>query len=113
MSFGVHSNWYKIAESLAEIDFSADGLTQITASGKVITVGLHQNKLFACAGKCPHAGGLLADGYIDESGNLVCPLHRYRFNPYNGRNISGEGFFLKTFAIEQRPDGIFINIPGI
>ena len=40
-------------------------------------------------------------------GILFCPLHNYRFNPKNGRNANGEGYFLKTFAVEIREDGIY------
>ena len=102
-------SWHKIAESLAEINFPAnDRLAELDINGKKLCIGKHNNQLFACTQKCPHAGGILADGYIDATGNLVCPLHRYKFNPQNGRNISGEGYFLKTFLIEEREDGVFI-----
>ena len=100
--------WHKIAESIAEISFSNNGLVELAVNGKKICLGKHKDQIFACAQKCPHAGGILADGYIDAVGNLVCPLHRYKFNPQNGRNISGEGYFLKTFLIEERNDGVFI-----
>jgi 3-phenylpropionate/trans-cinnamate dioxygenase ferredoxin subunit len=103
-------NWHKIAESMDEFIFQANGLTELQINGKMICIGKHNNRLFACTQKCPHAGGILADGYIDSTGNLVCPLHRYKFNPENGRNISGEGYFLKTFLIEERADGIFIYL---
>ena len=105
--------WYKIAESISEINAGPNGLTTLDVAGKTITIGLHNNEVFACTQKCPHAGGLLADGYIDAVGNLVCPLHRYRFNPINGRNTSGEGYYLKTFRVEIREDGVFVNIPGL
>ena len=98
---------------MAEIDFSANGLAIVTVAGKTITLGRDKEKLFACAHKCPHAGGLLADGYVDALGNIVCPLHRYRFDPFNGRNTSGEGYYLKTFPVELREDGVFVNIPGL
>lgn len=101
-------DWYKIAESLAEMKFSKNGLTEVEVNGKKLCVGLYNNKLFACTQKCPHAGGILADGYIDAVGNLVCPLHRYKFNPQNGRNTSGEGYFMKTFLIEEKEGGIYI-----
>ena len=107
------SSWHKIAESIAEINFPASGVTLITVAGKTITVGRDKEKLFACAHKCPHAGGVLADGYMDALGNIVCPLHRYRFNPFNGRNTSGEGYYLKTFLVEEREDGLYVNIPGL
>jgi 3-phenylpropionate/trans-cinnamate dioxygenase ferredoxin subunit len=106
------NSWHKIAEGISEISFSANGLTIIEVAGKTITIGRHNDLIFACAQKCPHAGGILADGYIDAVGNLVCPIHKYRFNPQNGRNISGEGFYLKVFAVELRENGVFVNIPS-
>ncbi len=102
------NNWIKIAESIAEIKFSANGLTELEVEGKKICIGKQDNKIFACTQKCPHAGGILANGYIDAVGNLVCPLHRYKFNAANGRNTSGEGYFLKTYLIEEREEGVFI-----
>jgi 3-phenylpropionate/trans-cinnamate dioxygenase ferredoxin subunit len=106
------NSWHKIAESISEIDFSANGLAMLEVAGKTITVGLHNNRFFACIQKCPHAGGILADGYIDAIGNLVCPVHRYKFDTQNGRNTSGEGYYLKIFALELREDGVFVNIPN-
>lgn len=106
----INHTWIKIAESLTEINFTANGLTEISVNGKTICLAKHQDQLFACTQKCPHAGGILANGHIDALGKLVCPLHRYKFDPANGRNTSGEGYFLKTFAIEERPDGIYISL---
>lgn len=103
-------NWHKIADSIAEISFGENGLAQIEVSGKQICIA-HKNKtISACTYKCPHAGGLMTNGYIDAMGNIVCPLHRYKFSLQSGRNISGEGYFLKTFPIEDRLEGVFVGI---
>ena len=102
--------WFKIADHLAELTFSPTGLAETEVNGKRICLSQHKDQLFACAAKCPHASGTLADGYIDSLGNIVCPIHRYKFNLQNGRNISGEGYFLKTYPIETRENGIFIGI---
>ena len=102
-------SWYKISDNLNEISFSADGLAQLEIAGKIICLAKKENTLSACSAKCPHAGGTLADGYIDSLGNIVCPLHRYKFCLKNGRNVSGEGYFLKTFPVEIREDGIFVG----
>lgn len=104
------NTWYKIAESIAGINFSASGLAEMEVNGKKFCVGLHNNQIFACTQKCPHAGGILADGYIDAVGNIVCPMHRYKFSMKTGRNVSGEGYFLKIFPVEVRADGVFIQI---
>ena len=102
--------WHKVAENIAEIKFSATGLAEIRVANKIFCIVLHQNVVSVCTQKCPHAGGILSDGFIDAAGHIVCPLHRYKFNLQNGRNTSGEGYFLKTFPVEIRKEGVFVGI---
>ncbi|MBZ5857777.1 Rieske (2Fe-2S) protein [Flavihumibacter profundi] len=102
--------WHKIAESEAELDFGPNELAVANLDGKSICVGRHKGALFAFAHKCPHAGGLLAEGFIDALGNVVCPLHRYKFNMANGRNVSGEGYYLKHWPVELRESGVYVGV---
>jgi 3-phenylpropionate/trans-cinnamate dioxygenase ferredoxin subunit len=104
--------WHKIADNISGINFNANGLAEVDINGKTICLAKHHDQVFACTQKCPHAGALLAGGHIDALGNLVCPLHKYKFSLKNGRNISGEGYYLKTFAIQEREAGVFICIEG-
>jgi 3-phenylpropionate/trans-cinnamate dioxygenase ferredoxin subunit len=53
----------------------------------------------------------MANGTVDALGNIVCPLHRYKFSMVNGRNVSGEGYHLKTWKVEWREDGVWIDLP--
>jgi 3-phenylpropionate/trans-cinnamate dioxygenase ferredoxin subunit len=53
---------------------------------------------------------VLTEDYLDAAGNIICPLHRYKFSLQNVCNISGEGYYLKIFPVELRLDGIFIGI---
>ena len=101
--------WIKIADSIHELALSVDGLAEIEVDGKKICIALHNDTLFACAAKCPHAGGTMAHGYVDALGNIVCPLHRYKFSLEHGRSTSGEGYFLKVYHVENRSDGVFIG----
>jgi 3-phenylpropionate/trans-cinnamate dioxygenase ferredoxin subunit len=101
--------WHKIADSLDELQLSSEGLFEIEVNGKKVCIALNKDQLFACAAKCPHAGGNMSHGYTDALGNIVCPLHRYKFALANGRNTSGEGYYLKTYPIEKRENGIFIG----
>lgn len=101
--------WFKIAESKNEIFWQENNLAVTEAGGKKITLAKIGDELLAFAYKCPHASGILADGFIDATGNIVCPLHRYKFNPANGRNVSGEGYYLKVYPVEEREAGIFVG----
>ncbi len=102
--------WYKIALSVGDINWQENKLAIVEVNGKKITLANHQQKVFAVAYKCPHANALMAEGYIDGVGNIVCPLHRFKFSLDKGRNVSGEGYYLKTFPIEHREDGIFVYL---
>jgi 3-phenylpropionate/trans-cinnamate dioxygenase ferredoxin subunit len=101
--------WYKVADHTNEIDFTENNIGIAELKGKNICIGKYRDGLFAFAYKCPHAGGILADGHIDALGNVVCPLHRYKYNLQNGRNVSGEGYYLKHWPIEIREDGIYVG----
>ena len=102
--------WHKIADHLDEISFSSNNMSEVEAGGKNLCLGRFNNQVFAFARKCPHAGGWLSEGYIDALGNVVCPLHRYKFDLKNGRNISGEGYYLKNWPVEIRDDGVYVGI---
>ena len=97
----------KIAESILEFEWNSKGMCIVEADGKKITLAKFQEKLFAFAHTCPHAGGIMADGYIDALGNAVCPLHRYKFSLKTGRNATGEDY-LKTYSTEINENGVFV-----
>ncbi|MBV9986763.1 MAG: Rieske 2Fe-2S domain-containing protein [Chitinophagaceae bacterium] len=106
---GTNWKWHKIAETEAELGWQENNMCLVQAGDRKLTLARHQDQLFAFAWKCPHASGILADGYISAAGQVVCPLHRYRFDMQNGRNTSGEGYFLKVYRAERREDGIWVG----
>ena len=99
--------WYKIADFEESLPWQQNNMCLVTAGDKKMTLARFNGQLFAFAYKCPHASGIMADGYLNAAGQVTCPLHRYRFDIKNGRNTSGEGYFLKTYLVEKRPEGIF------
>ena len=101
--------WHKLADTAEELCADGKPLHEITINGKRVCIAKVSDELKACAAKCPHAGGDMSQGYVDALGNIVCPLHRYKFSLQNGRNVSGEGYFLKTYPIEINEKGIFIG----
>lgn len=101
--------WHKVAGHINEIDWQANNIAVAEISGKKINLALFRDSVFAFAFKCPHAGGILADGYVDALGNVVCPVHRYKYSLQNGRNVSGEGYYLKHWPVELREDGIYVG----
>jgi nitrite reductase/ring-hydroxylating ferredoxin subunit len=102
--------WHKIAESAAELLAGGNRISVAEINGKKVCVTEYNQQWYGFAYKCPHASGLMAEGYIDAVGNIVCPVHRYKFSLLNGRNTSGEGYYLKTYPVELREDGIYVGL---
>lgn len=110
MQAGKNYQWHKVAEHVNELPWQPNNLCEVEVAGKTLCLARVQAAVHACARKCPHAGGTMANGFIDPLGNVVCPLHRYKFSLQNGRNVSGEGYHLKTYPVELREDGVYVGL---
>jgi len=103
--------WHKVAESRAELFGAGVDMAEVEVDGKTVLVVKVGEEMYACASKCPHAGARMKDGYLDAQGNLVCPLHRYRFDPKTGRNVSGEGYFETKQSLSRcRPEASALSL---
>jgi 3-phenylpropionate/trans-cinnamate dioxygenase ferredoxin subunit len=102
-------NWHKLANSEDEMFTNGEDMQELEIEGKTVLLVRVGKEIYGCASKCPHAGARMKEGYVDVQGNLVCPLHKYRFDVKTGRNVSGEGYFLKRYLIMRSEEGVFIN----
>ena len=102
--------WIKVADDVQEVSFKENGIASIKIGDKEVCLFKTIAGLKACAEKCPHAGGDLSKGFLDNRGNIVCPVHGYRFSVQTGRDATGEGYFLKIYKVLQNDEGIFIKL---
>jgi len=95
-------SWHKAAE----LDELADGqLKAFEADGIPMVLSRLGNRYGALRDRCPHAGGPLSQGCI-ENGLVVCPWHGREYDPLTGRC---EGYqAAQAYAVEVREDGIFV-----
>ena len=104
--------WHKI-ETIAASALEENRLIEVAVATKKIGLLKKNNMVYAFTALCPHAGAPLCEGWLDPLGRIVCPDHKYRFDPANGRNTSGEGYKLFTYPVEIRGDEIFVGLmPG-
>jgi nitrite reductase/ring-hydroxylating ferredoxin subunit len=94
-----------------KISLAINEVTTIKAGGKKICLGRLEDGYHAVGNTCPHAGGPLGYGWCDGHGNVVCPHHRYKYDLRTGKNSSGEGYYVRPYPVEERPEGIFIGMP--
>lgn len=102
--------WHKIAEHPQELLFNEGSIAVVQVNDSPYCIGRFQEQLFGFAHRCPHAAVPLSGGYIDAKGNVVCPLHFYKFSIRSGQNTSGEGYLLPTWPVACRPDGVYLGL---
>jgi nitrite reductase/ring-hydroxylating ferredoxin subunit len=66
-------------------------------------------RFVALGGRCPHTGGPLGHGWI-EDGEAVCPLHHWRFRLGDGRCTSVSGESVHRFDCEVRGDEVWVAV---
>ena len=94
--------------SLCELDELEEGRGKyVEIGGFQLAVFLHQGGAYVIDNYCPHAGGNLAGGYVDEDGCAVCPWHSWAFRLQNGQLRDSPGVMVSTYKtrLVQRPDG--------
>ncbi len=104
---GLGLTWNKV-EQLAYSAIEENKLMEVSIGEKRIGLVRRQGSLHAFTAKCPHAGAPLCEGWLDAQGRIVCPDHKYRFDPTNGRNTTGEGYKLFTYPVEVRDDEVWV-----
>ena len=60
---------------------------------------------------CPHRGSSLIQGNINSSGEIICPLHQYRFDLTTGQVKSGSCDDLDVFPNELTENGLEVSLP--
>ncbi len=63
----------------------------------------------ALSARCPHAAGPLDRGWV-EDGELVCPLHRWRFRLADGRCTTVRGNTIPRYDCEVRGESVWVAL---
>lgn len=98
--------WHKVLNHISDLP---EGRVKTVYAGHTEICLSHFDGSFnALTNKCPHQGGPLGEGSI-ENGLLRCPWHGWDFNPCGG---DSEGFQdgLKKYQLKVENDSIYVEI---
>lgn len=99
--------WHKVLDEAAELP---EGRVMTVTAGHVGVCLTHfKGKFSALDNKCPHQGGPLGEGSI-ENGLLRCPWHGWDFDPHTGQSPGYHDDETTTFQVEVKEDGVFIGL---
>lgn len=98
--------WYKVLNS--KEDLAAERVITVNAGHKQIALSNFDDKICALDNHCPHQGGPLGEGSI-ENGILRCPWHGWDYHPCTGK-APGFDDGVESYPVEERDDGIYVRI---
>ncbi|NNF65392.1 MAG: Rieske 2Fe-2S domain-containing protein [Acidimicrobiia bacterium] len=85
-------------------------VTTVVANRRALCVARTEDGWGVLDNRCPHQGGPLGEGRI-EDGFVVCPWHAYEYDPIDGTPPEGYGDAAPCFAVEERDDGLYVELP--
>jgi thiamine pyrophosphate-dependent acetolactate synthase large subunit-like protein/nitrite reductase/ring-hydroxylating ferredoxin subunit len=104
--------WHRVADR----DELPEGRVKTVSAGSQSLALTHINGQFAAMeNRCPHQGGPLGEGSIEQGTDgqcwLRCPWHGWDFDPLTGLPPGGhEDTGQQLFPVEVRDDGIWVGI---
>ncbi len=103
------TQWYHVLD----LDELPEGRVKTVVAGhKSLALTHHQGQYGALDNRCPHQGGPLGEGSI-ENGLLRCPWHGWDYCPLTGQppgDLEVDDS-LETFPVEVREDGVYVGVP--
>lgn len=95
-----------------------DGRLRALAEGSLVRVMVKKRALafvrmngalHAMDDRCPHQGRALSNGWVDD-GHVVCPFHRFHYDPATGRCKHGLTTNVGVYPVREDPAGVFVGV---
>ena len=99
--------WHKVLDN--KKDLPEGRVKTVTAAHKGICLTHFKGAFSALDNKCPHQGGPLGEGSI-ENGMLRCPWHGWDFDPCSGKPPGGYDDGIPTYAVKEEGDAIYVGL---
>ncbi|MEL6917835.1 MAG: thiamine pyrophosphate-binding protein, partial [Bacteroidota bacterium] len=99
--------WHKVLNH--KKDLPEGRVKTVTVNHKGICLTHFEGKFSALDNKCPHQGGPLGEGSI-ENGMLRCPWHGWDFHPCTGLPPGGFDDGVETFQVREENDAVFVGM---
>ena len=98
--------WYKVLDHTSQLN--ENRVMTVDAGHQQLCLTHFKGKFNAITNKCPHQGGPLGEGSI-ENGKLRCPWHGWDFSPCGG---DSDGFDdgLASFKTKIENDAVYVEV---
>ena len=100
------TNWIKVLDKKS--DLPEGRVMTVMVKDKAVCLSHHNGKFCALDNACPHQGGPLGEGSI-ENGLLRCPWHGWDFDPCTGKPPGGFDDGVDTYNVKTEGEVVFVE----
>lgn len=86
---------------------------------KVVQIDQHvvaifnlEGRFYALDNTCPHQGGPLGEGYLEENGIVSCPWHGWTFDVCSGISPIDSELKVRTYPVRVEGGQIIVTVDG-
>ena len=96
----------------AEGEIPPGGRKIVEVEGRSIGVFNLDGRYFALRNRCPHQGGPLGEGYLEENGVISCPWHGWTFDLKTGVSPLDRDVRVGCYPVRVEEGLIVVELPG-
>jgi len=109
------AEWYRVTTHRTagvsdDEPLAIDEITSVVVAGRAVCLTRTAGGYGALDNRCPHQGGPLGEGTIEDD-CVICPWHGYEYDPRTGAPPEGYGDRAIAYAVEERDDGVYVELP--
>jgi nitrite reductase (NADH) small subunit len=95
--------------ALAAADLPPGRAAEVTVGGRAVALFNVDGTFHALAGRCPHRGGPLGQGFLDGP-QVSCPWHNWTFDVTTGRNVASDDLVVPRFDVKVEGGQVCVRV---
>ena len=99
----------EFAPAIAVVDLPPGTAAEVLVGGQPVALFNVEGTFHALAGRCPHRGGPLGQGYLDGS-RVSCPWHNSTFEVTTGENVVSADLVVARYEVKVEDGRVFVKV---
>jgi nitrite reductase/ring-hydroxylating ferredoxin subunit len=99
----------EFARAIAVADLPPGRAAEVVVDGQAIALFNVDGTFHALAGRCPHRGGPLGQGFLDGP-RVSCPWHNYTFDVTTGENVVSADLKVARYDVKVEDGRVFVRL---
>ena len=99
----------RFAPAIAVADLPPGKAAEVTVGGQVVAIFNVNGTFHALAGRCPHRGGPLGQGFVDGA-QVSCPWHNWTFDVTTGENVVNAELTVARYEVRLEDGQVCVSL---